>query len=217
MSSRRTAGRYAFVALLIAALALLLCTCRGSSDMPESKPVEQAPVSGDTTDDMWSTFVSDVELDIVMYGDKAILVPSGEPLESYLDQDLADAHFYRVVADVDYLSGGVAGYTNYPDVKSVKSITEESPDDLAIPSISEKKYGFIKLDGYENADYLLREYGNIAVLTGSSWTYRYDESLERDDGSTVCYSKGVNEAQIEAGIADGVTCCEDYLLIPAQG
>ena len=254
MSAKRSAGRYAFIALLVTALAILLCTCRGGSETPsepetpvgtetsadtgtsdsteapaspetpdssatsDGKPIEEVPIDDIGNDQMWSTFVTNDQLDIVMYGEKAILISTGESVDSHLIddvKDVKDGRFYRVVADVNYLSGGIAGYYNYPEIKNVWSVKEISPKDLAIPSITEKQYGFLKLDGYKNADYLLREYGICAVLSGKKWVYSYDKTLQREDGSTICYRDGVDEASIAAGIAKGVNCCKDYLLIPA--
>jgi hypothetical protein len=176
---------------------------------------EGAPQDGGTTDQMWSERVQDAELGIVVFDGLPILVPSGESIDYHFG-NLEEGHFYRVVADVDYLYGGVAGYDGYPDVKSVSALEEVSPDELAIPGLDERSYGVVRLDGYAGADYLLSEYGRMAVLAGNEWIWRYDRYRVREDKSYVCYNDGVTDEAIEEGIAQGIVGCEEYFLVPSR-
>jgi len=209
MRHHRALRNSALIAVAAAALAFMPCGC--GSRHPEGTPIETT-----TTDQMFSDSVYGAELAIVIYDGRAILVPSGEQLDNGLGYDLEEGQFYRIVADVDYLYGGVAGYDGYPDIRDVSSIEEVSPDDLDIPTIDQQRYGVVRIDGYADADYLLYEYGRKAVLSDGEWVYRYDKDYTRDDGTVVLYRDGAEKDLIESSIADGVVCNEDFFLVPAQ-
>lgn len=181
-----------------------------------SRQGEPEFIDDGSTDQMWSDQVKDAELPFVVYDGQPILIPVGEALNSSFGE-LEEGHFYRAVADVDYLYGGIAGYDGYPDVKHVSSVEEVSPDDLQIPGLDESSFGVVRLDGYAGGDFLLFEYGRMAVLKGQEWVWHYDEYRVRGDRTYVCYKNGVTEEAIEAGIAKGVYGCEDYFLVPAPG
>ena len=236
MGQRRFTHRQVLGLALAVILALALCVCGACASTAEQGPapddngttvdsptpadddtddVEPEIIDADPPDMLYTTSVTDEELDVVVYDDIAILIPSGERLNCNLDEEAQSGHFYHVVADVDYLSGGIAGYYMYPDVKRVKSVKEVSPDDLDIPTIEEHPWGVARIGDYANADFLLCEYRRYAVLSGRKWIYRYDKLLTRDDGSRVCYRADVDQADIEAGIAKGVILCKDYFLMPA--
>ena len=124
-------------------------------------------------------------------------------------------HFYHAIADVDYLNGGIAGYYNYPEVQRVLSVKEVPASDVSMPTVKEQSYGVVRLDGYAEGDYLLNEYGNAAVLKDNEWIYKYDKSKRKEDGTVVLFKSGVGEESIDAGVAKGTVCCEDYLLLPS--
>lgn len=196
-------------ALLAAACAFALAGCAGGPSTGTPVPLE------DTTDQMYTEEVLDAELDAVVYQGRAILVPSGYTIEHSFDGGLQEGRFYRIVADVNYLHGGVAGYDGYPEVKSVHSVEEVSPDVLDIPDISQRGSGVMKIGDYAEGDYLLYEYGKMAVLSQGTWVWAYDQSYQRPDGSVACYRDGVDQDAIEAGIGSGVYGCADYFLVPA--
>lgn len=197
------------IAVAAAALAFMPCGCGCSRS-------GGTPIEDTTTDQMFSDSVTDAELAIVVFDGRAILVPSGEEVDLSIGEELEEGHFYRIVADVDYLYGGVAGYDGYPDIKDVSSIEEASPDDLNIPTIDQQWYGVVRIDGYADADYLLYEYGRKAILSDGQWIYRYDKDYKRDDGTIVLYRDGADRDLIESSIADGVVCNEDFFLLPAK-
>jgi hypothetical protein len=135
-------------------------------------------------------------------------VPSNEPLE--------EAHFYRLVADVTLLNGGVAGYVNYPEIRSVSECTEVSPFELGFPSIMEQKYGLCLIGDYAEGDILLNDIWRMAVWKDGEWIYHYDRSMKLADGRQICYQDGVSEAEIQEGIQNGVLSCVEYFALPQE-
>lgn len=204
----------AVLGLVVATSSLVLVGCAGESGGASSASTE--PIDDYTTDQMYTESVEGARLTVVVYDGLPILVPEGESLESLAPYDLEEGHFYSVVADVDYLYGGVAGYDGYPEVKNVESVTEVSPDDCDIPTIWQKGSGVLRIDGYAEGDILLYEYGRYAVMQGGGWVYRYDSLKVRDDHSVLLFRSDADMGQIEAGIADGVYSCAEYFLVPSD-
>ena len=197
-------------ALIMAAL----CGCGSSSQSSSSAKPEPVPIE-DATDQMYNKSVTGEPLDVVVFEGSPIILSSGYELKG-LGEDVKEGHFYRVVADVEYLNGGIAGYVNYPDVKDIHSVKEVSIDDLQIPSIEESRSGFVRLNGYGGADYLFVGYGKSGVYKDGAWLYGYKSSKKLDDGSVVLCKAGLDEQKAKEGIANGVYCCEDYFLMPKE-
>ncbi|MDO4796808.1 MAG: hypothetical protein Q4A01_02180 [Coriobacteriales bacterium] len=174
------------------------------------------PIESTTTDQMFTDSASGEIFDVVMLGDEAIRVTNGEQLDMVTTPDMQDGHFYRVVADVEYLSGGVAGYDRYPDIQDVVSVTEVSPNEVDVPTFDERRFGFVKIGDYADGDYLYTSYYDAAVLKDGKWVYTYTKEYDRPDGSNVRHVADVSKEKIEEGIDGGVVCCEDYFLIPPK-
>ena len=188
--------------------AFLLCGCG------IIKPVEEPG----TTDEMWGDEVDDAEIYAFMYEGRVYTADTIDEINPYDATPLMkDGGFYKLTADVKYLNGGVAGYVNYPDVKSVSNCEAISPLDLHLPSITEKRYGLCLIGDYADGDIYLNEYGKIGVWKDGSWIYRYDKSYEGENGTLICRKSDVSEDTIKEGINNGVLCCEEYFVVPAQG
>jgi len=187
--------------------------------VPTSGPVtepEPVPIDETTTDQMWRESFHSADLPVVIFDDLPILIENGYVIDSGYGNELQNGRFYRVVADVDFLYGGIAGYDGYPEVKNVYSVKEVSPDELDIPTLDERGAGLLRIGDYAEGDYLLYAFGDVAVLSDGKWIYRYDKIKGRDDGSVLCYRNGADEGAIEASIASGVYCTEDYFLVPPK-
>lgn len=182
---------------------------------PEPEP-EPVPIDETTTDQMWRESFHSAELPVVIFDDLPILIANGYVIDSGYSNELQNGRFYRVVADVDFLYGGIAGYDGYPEVKNVYSVKEVSPDELDIPTLDERGAGLLRIGDYAEGDYLLYAFGDVAVLSDGKWIYRYDKIKGRDDGSVLCYRNGADEGAIEKGIANGIYCTEDYFLVPPK-
>ena len=129
---------------------------------------------------------------------------------------LKDGRFYKVVADVRYLNGGIAGYVNYPEIKDVISCEETSPYKIGLPSIEDTIYGVTLIGKYADGDILFNEWGNTAVWKNGKWIWRYDKDIELDDGTCASICNGVTEADVQAGIEKGILSCKDYFVFPAK-
>ena len=202
------------VRVVVILLLATTCTCAlagCATDAPKKTPV---PLE-DATDQMHTESVVNDTLAAVVYDGQPVLIPSGYPIEYGFGDELLEGHFYRIVADVDYLYGGVAGYDRFPQVRSVHSVEEVPADELSIPDVGQRGSGLLKIGEYAEGDYLLYEYGKMAVLSQGTWVYVYDHLYQRPDGSVACYRDGVDQDTIEQGIAGGVYGCADYFLVPA--
>lgn len=186
-----------------------------SSENPSGKTVE--PKDGNATDQMWSETRMGETIDLFCFDGRLFTVDRCESVNAILDQEPEDGKFYRIVADVTYLNGGVAGYVDYPEIKSVESSKEIAVSDLGLPSVTEKRYGLTLIGDYADGDVFLCEYGNMAVWKDGSWVYRYDKSSDGKDGTLICRRDGVTDEDIEAGVAEGVLSCADYFVAPAIG
>ena len=99
-----------FLGLTLAAF--LLCGCGRGSSGPTVRP--------GTTDEMWGNEVDDAEIYAFMYEGRVYTADTIDEINPYdATQIMTDGGFYKLTADVKYLNGGVAGYVNYPDIKSV--------------------------------------------------------------------------------------------------
>ena len=190
--------------------AFLLCGCGRGSSGPTVRP--------GTTDEMWGNEVDDAEIYAFMYEGRVYTADTIDEINPYdATPYMKDGGFYKLTADVKYLNGGVAGYVNYPDIKNVSNCEEISPLDLHLPSITEKRYGLCLIGDYADGDIYLNEYGKIGVWKDGSWIYRYEKSYEGENGTLICRKSDVSEDTIKEGINNGVLCCEEYFVVPAQG
>ena len=153
------------------------------------------------------------ELYIFQYGDRAFLVDSRDSISTW-GFDLRDGGFYKIVADVTFLNGGIAGYVNYPEIKSITSCDEVSPFEIDLPSIEEDGFGLLLIGDYADGDVLLRSRNGNAVWKDGSWVYRYDKELKLDDGTVALVGKDVGKEDVQDGIAAGVLSCADYFVMP---
>lgn len=168
------------------------------------------------TDQMYSSSAYSEALYVFQIDGKTVTTNGCYTVDVNSGEPLRDGGFYKVIADVTYLNGGIAGYVDYPEVKSVYSCEEISPDELNLPSVLEKRYGLIRIGDYADGDLLLNEYGMKAVWKDGAWAYRYDDDFKLEDGTLVLFRTGADKDAIMAGIADGVLSCEDYFVVPAQ-
>ena len=164
---------------------------------------------------MWSTEAGGVTIDLFCFEGKLYSVDRSESVQVYLNQEAQDGEFYRIVADVTYLNGGIAGYVNYPKIEDVTSVKKISASDLDIPSITEECYGLTRIGDYADGDLFLNSFDMMAVWKNGKWIYRYNEGSAAEDGRYICRRKGVTDEEIEAGVAKGVLSCADYFVAPA--
>ena len=200
------------------ALVLAGCLCVvGCARTPDeaAPPAEVVTIEdGGATDQMWSDTVAGAELYIFPYEDQLITVRDPESIDMPLTEALEDGKFYKVVADVTYLNGGIAGYVNYPQIEHVESCEEVSPDAMDLPSIEEGPYGLSRIGDYADGDLFFYELGIKAVWKDGAWVWSYDDVVTLSDSVVVCRRLGVSEEEIRAGMADGTLSCEDYFVLP---
>lgn len=222
--------RYIAVAIATGMLAFGLFGCAGQTVDEPAPPVEGtdggsgAPGGGtdtveiddNTTDQMWDDFVAGAEFYVFAFDGTPLTVDHVYPVDIYAEEPLEDGHFYKVVADVTYLNGGVGGYVDFPEVESVTSCTEVSPFDIGLKSIMETPYGLTLIGDYADGDILLQEIGIYAVWKDGAWTWRYDKSINLPDGTRALARSDVDEADVQAGIENGVLSCEEYFALPAD-
>ena len=171
--------------------------------------------SRDYPDKLYSTDAKDATIYVFRYGDRYFETEHFYNIDFPATSGIPDGEFAKITADVSYLSGGVAGYMNMPEIKKIKSIDTISIDDLDFPSVYESDFGIMKIGDYADGDYIFATRGHAAVYKDGAWLYRYsyNNSLLRDD-CRIYYNEGVTEASIDQRIADGVLCCEDYFVEP---
>ena len=175
------------------------------------------PIDETTTDVMWRTKERDVTIDLFCLDGQLYTVDTCKALYPELDRTPQDSQFYRIVADVTYVSGGLAGYTNEIEDMHEKSFNRISVSDLNIPSVTEQRYGLTRIGDYADGDLFLNAFGKRAVWKDGKWIYRYDKVSDGKDGTLVCRRNGVTDEEIEAGIAKGILSCADYFVAPAEG
>ena len=206
--------------VLARSIALVLAGCLGAvgcARTPTEVPPEEVAIEdGGATDQMWSDTVAGAELYVFPYEEKLITVQDPVSIPMPLTEALEDGKFYRVIADVTYLNGGIAGYVNYPQVEHVESCTEVSPDSLDLPSLEEGPYGLRRIGDYADGDLFFYELGIKAVWKDGAWVWSYDDVVTLSDGVVACRRSGVSEEEIQAGVSEGTLSCEDYFVLPAN-
>lgn len=209
MSRRRAVG-----VCVVAFLALLVTGC---STVPAPAPEPQEVVIEEgSTDQMFRDQVSDAELYVLQDEGVTLTADHLYAVDVMADEPLRDGCFYRVVADVTYVNGGVAGYVDYPEVGRVRSCEEVSPFDMGLPSLGEARYGLTLIGDYADGDVLCNEVGLDAVWKGGAWVWHYDRDLKLDDGREALVRDGVTQDDVQAGMESGVLSCEDYFVMPAE-
>lgn len=163
---------------------------------------------------MWRTEAVGETIDLFCFNGQLYTVDGCESISAPIDQEPKDGEFYRIVADVTYLNGGIAGYVNYPEIKYVNSCKKISVSDLNLPSITEKLYGLTRIGDYADGDLFLCEFCGYAVWKDGEWIYRYDKYSLGKDNRLVCRRNGVTDEEIETGVAKGILSCADYFVTP---
>ena len=165
---------------------------------------------------MYYTDKMNDEFYVFQLDDETVTVDGFYGVDIGWGEPLRDGAFYKVIADVTYLNGGIGGYVNYPEIKSVSSYEEVSPFDIGLPTIEEKAYGLLLIGDYGDGDILLREYRTRAVWKDGHWAYRYDEEVDFGTDQVAFVRKGVSVADVEAGVERGVLSCADYFVMPPE-
>ena len=174
-------------------------------------------IDEDATDQMFNEDVYGAEFFVFQIDGYSYTVDDCYSVGLMQGDSLVDGRFYKVVADVTYLNGGIAGYVNFPEVHDVHSCEEVPADTLDLPSIEETPYGLVRIGDYADGDILCNERGIKAVWKDGAWVWRYaDESVQLEDGTYVLLREGVDAATAQAGADDGILACEDYFILPAQ-
>ena len=151
------------IARLAAASILSVGLAQGGCAAPGDEGGEAVEVVEDVTDEMWDGRVADAELCVFPYAENVITVEHPQAVGLPWDGALEEGKFYKVVADVTYLNGGVAGYVDYPQVNSVASCEEVAPDELDLPTLEETRYGLVRIGDYAEGELLFHELGIAAV------------------------------------------------------
>jgi hypothetical protein len=165
------------------------------------------------SDVMYTSEKQDAKITVYVYDGRAYTTDYGYEIQLY-DSLPEEGAFARVIADVRYLNGGVAGYVNYPEIRSVRSCETISPFDLSLPSIETSSFGLCRIGDYADVDVFLNEGGRIAVWKDGAWVFRYDRILKTEDGLRACVRSGVSEETVKRGREDGVLLCESYFVLP---
>ena len=179
----------------------------------QKKTVE--PIDDNTTDQMFNDRMENVEIGMFCIDGDAFLIDDMYTERVSYGEEYKDGHFYKAVADITYLNGGVAGYVNYPQINSIDAVKEVSPYELGLSSIADKAYGLVLIGDYADGDLLLREMGTRAVWKDGAWVYRYDNDIELSDGRAACVREGITTDDVQEGMKQGVLSCEDYFVMPS--
>lgn len=169
-----------------------------------------------TVDAMYETKENKVTIYAFRFGEKCIETEHFYCIDMPLDKMTKDGAFYKIIADVTYLDGGVAGFMHYPDIRKVRECEEISSDELSFPSIEEEQFGLLTLGEYADADYLLKARGFAAVYKNGEWIYTYSTGMYIDNYQYVSCNEGVTAEEIYEGIEQGVLCCEAYFVMPSE-
>lgn len=221
---QKSSTRYLAAALASLVLAFGLLSCASSSasaskskstttSTASSKPQD---IDNNTTDQMFSKTEHNAQINVFQFGNDTITVDDCYAVDAITDQPLRDGSFYKLVADVTFLNGGIAGYVNYPNIERVQSCTEVSPFELGLPSINDTIYGVVLIGDYADGDILLHEQGKKAVWKDGSWIYRYDDEINLPDGRHALVRRDTLESDVLAGAENGVLSCEQYFIVPAK-
>jgi hypothetical protein len=173
-------------------------------------------VDDGTTDQMFNDEKSNETLYVCQIEGETLTTDMAYPVHLDFAEQLQDGHFYKLVADVTYLNGGIAGYVNFPEIQQVKSCEETSPFDMGLPAITDTVYGLTIIGDYAEGDVLLYEGGIKAVWKDGAWIYHYDRSMKLEDGTLVCCGNDVTEAEVMEGIQKGINSCERYFAYPGN-
>ena len=112
--------------LILVAVSLLTLIFVGCGDTSEENKTDYPP---GTTDELYSESRSDVEIEVFKQEGRVYTVDSEYEIpELSGNPDLVDGKHYKLIADVTFLNGGVAGYVDYPKIDRIISI-EEIPSD----------------------------------------------------------------------------------------
>ena len=116
---------------VVGALAFGLCGCASTTQSSASRASNGSSASTETdTDQLYSEYIDGYTLYVVQKDDKAFDVITENTVDVPLDLIPDPDAYYKVVADVTLLNGGVAGYVDYPDVRNIISCEEISPDEV---------------------------------------------------------------------------------------
>ena len=165
---------------------------------------------------MYSDSVDDAEFYVFQYGTETFTVQNPVSVNAYWGSELEDGKFYKVVADVTYLNGGVAGYVDYPEIHNVESCDEVSPFDIGLPSIEDGYYGVALVGDYADGDILTLAMGACALWKDGTWLYRYEDMVDIGDGIYACRREGITPEEIRKGMENGVLSCADYFVLPPR-
>ena len=204
---------FAFVCALTLATTLGACGSPSGESAPPAGD-DSVPIEVDTTDTMYQDDVDDAVLYVFRYEGDAIEATSADAVDVGEHVVPEDGSFYKVVADVTYLNGGIAGYVNYPEVHTVKSSAPVSPADMGLSQVTEHPYGVALIGDYADGDILLYTYKHRAVWKDGAWTYRYDDELKLSDGRTALVREGISEDDVQGGVDAGTLSCADYFVLP---
>lgn len=181
----------------------------------QKKTVE--PIDDNTTDQMFNDRMENVEIGMFCIDGDAFLIDDMYTERVSYGEEYKDGHFYKAVADITYLNGGVAGYVNYPQINSIDAVKEVSPYELGLSSIADKAYGLVLIGDYADGDVLLNTYNKMAVWKDGSWIREFKKTVKLDDGTIAGVREGVDKAEVQEGIANGVLSCDDYFaLVPGK-
>ena len=201
--SNKLTHKLLFKTILIFSALLIVSACNNKTT------VEQT----DTTDQMFEEKKENETVYIFqMDGNTYMIEPAYEI--GYIGKDLKDGAFYKLVADITYLNGGVAGYVDYPQIDKVIDCVEVSPFDIGLPDISEKRYGVMLIGDYSDGDIFLHEFHKAAIWKDGNWIWQYNKELKNDDGTIVYYQSDVSFDEIEKGINNGILACSQYFVLP---
>lgn len=192
--------------LIIASLVfmiLCLCSCKtkGGSGIEDS------------TDQLFKEKKNDQIVYIFQMDEKTYMIDPAYEISLHADM-LENNHFYKLTADITYLNGGIAGYVNYPEIDDVVSLEEISPFELNLPEITANRYGLSFIGDYAEGDIFLYEYGKMAVWKDGEWLWRYDKTIDGEEGTLICCRNDVSEEKIREGIASKVLSCHEYFVLP---
>ena len=208
------------VKCLVAAIGavMLLFALAGCAGAPSSGSGGGGDTGGGgITDELFRDEVRNSKLLVFVLDGKAYTVDTFYEVSIPVNEPLQEGCFYKVVADVTYLNGGVAGYVNYPQVQRVAACVEVSPFDIGLPSIEDASYGLSLIGDYADGDVLLNERFAKAVWQDGEWIWRYDNEVDLRDGIRALICAGYLDVDVYQGIDDGILSCENYFILPAEG
>ena len=203
-------------AMLLAGCLFTACGCSSQSGAQHGQGEEVVEIDEDATDQMYSDDVYGAELFVFQIDGNVLTVDDFYAVDGLYGIDPADDGFYKVVADVTYLNGGVAGYVDYPQINYVHSCEKASVEELGLPNVEQSPYGLSLIGDYSEGEVLCNGRSVKAVWKDGAWAWRYDTSDELEDGTVVLLRSGVSAEMAQSGIASGVLACEDYFVLPPQ-